>query len=198
MGTDAAKHVIPAGSDGARRQTLLDLIASAHDVIPVANATERATVLAGLVAAGRNPAIAPVYVDQLDVGLVLRNVTTSDANWATIANDSTAWTTPTLVNGWLVYSNPPYESPAYRKLNGVVYLAGFIKSGSTGTIFTLPAGFRPTKVATFVVASGTGSAVVAVNSTTLPADGQVQVAAYGSGGSNANVSLRGISFPAEV
>ncbi len=76
MATDAAKHTIPAGTDGMRRQNLLDLSLSINDIIPVANATERDSVYAALVAAGRVPASAPVRVDRLDTGLLERNTGT--------------------------------------------------------------------------------------------------------------------------
>ena len=72
MATDAAKHTVPAGTDGMRRQNLLDLSLSIHDIVPVANATERDSVFAALVAAGRVPASAPVIVDRLDTGQLER------------------------------------------------------------------------------------------------------------------------------
>ncbi|QDP44227.1 hypothetical protein KGG70_gp57 [Streptomyces phage Celia] len=58
------------------------------------------------------------------------------------AND-TGWITPTLINSWVVYGSP-YTAPAYRKINGRVFLKGLVKNGSVGfSIFILPVGFRP-------------------------------------------------------
>ncbi len=124
MATDAAKHTVPAGTDGMRRQNLLDLSLSIHDIIPVANATERDTVYAALVAAGRAPAAAPVIVDRLDTGVLERN---DGSGWVQSTTDMGAWTTftPGLTNATVG--------------NGMIQ--GFFKSfGSTGFIeahFTL-------------------------------------------------------------
>ena len=57
-------------------------------------------------------------------------VTLADTGWITISSF-----TNNFVGG---------DSPAYRKLNGVVYLRGRVSSGTGGTsAFTLPAGYRP-------------------------------------------------------
>lgn len=53
------------------------------------------------------------------------------------------WITPTLLNGWVDYGSG-WETARFRKKNGIVYLRGLIKNGSTSaTIFQLPPGFRP-------------------------------------------------------
>lgn len=49
------------------------------------------------------------------------------------------WINMTLAGAWATSGG---ITPAYRKLNGVVYLRGRVASG-TGTIATLPVGFRP-------------------------------------------------------
>jgi hypothetical protein len=56
-----------------------------------------------------------------------------------------AWITPTLLNGWVLYSsNTPVRY--YKDANGVVHLRGSVKSGtSTSVIFQLPVGYRPEK-----------------------------------------------------
>lgn len=57
-----------------------------------------------------------------------------------------SWTVPTLLNSWVNYGSGNVDA-AYRKVNDLVYIRGQVKSGTTtsGTsIFTLPAGFRPT------------------------------------------------------
>lgn len=55
------------------------------------------------------------------------------------------WIAPTLLNGWVRFdvNNP---NAGYRLKNGIVYIQGLIKSGTTtsGTVlFTLPEGYRP-------------------------------------------------------
>lgn len=72
-------------------------------------------------------------------------VWTAGAWKATWLVPDTGWITPTLLNGWVPFGGA-YRGPAYRRLGGVVYIKGLIKSGTAapGTaIFTLPAGFRP-------------------------------------------------------
>lgn len=52
--------------------------------------------------------------------------------------------TPTLSGAWVAYSAGTYPTLTYKKLpTGNLKLQGAIKSGS-GTLFTLPLGFRPT------------------------------------------------------
>jgi len=57
----------------------------------------------------------------------------------------TDWITLPLLNGWVDYG-PPYAPSEYRRLNGVVYVHGLIKSGTTNNntvVANLPVGFRP-------------------------------------------------------
>jgi hypothetical protein len=117
--------------------------------------------------------------------------------WVPLGGDDTGWIAPALTNAWVDYGGN-YEPSGYRKLNGYVELRGMIKAGATGGVFTLPAGYRPSKVATFVVASASGMAIVAINSDSAVADGVVRVATFGTTGSNSSLSLRGIRFEAQV
>lgn len=48
MGTNARKHTVPLAGDQPRRQSFDDLSMSINDVIPIANATERAQLVADL------------------------------------------------------------------------------------------------------------------------------------------------------
>jgi hypothetical protein len=68
MVVDARKHTVPPGTGvPPARQALLDLSLSLHDVVPVANATERAQLVADLTAAGVGPAAdRPLYVHRTD------------------------------------------------------------------------------------------------------------------------------------
>ena len=105
---------------------------------------------------------------------------------------ATAWTAPTLQNGWVYYgTGSGMAQPGYRLVGDVVQVRGAIKSGSTGSpIFTLPVGLRPAGGAeTFVVSAGPGAARVEVSWT-----GTVRVLGYLGGGTNAMVTLSGVSF----
>lgn len=60
-----------------------------------------------------------------------------------------AWTAPTLNTGWAAYPGGAFHEPGYMKdLMGFVHLRGLAQrtSGTNGTLFTLPAGYRPTKI----------------------------------------------------
>lgn len=59
--------------------------------------------------------------------------------------DDTGWQVLPLSSGWVAYGSG-YQSPRYRRHNGVVYVEGMVKSGSTApgaVIATLPPGCRP-------------------------------------------------------
>ena len=56
-----------------------------------------------------------------------------------------AWIAPTLLNGWVDFAGG-FAAAGYRKTGRVVYIQGFIKSGTTTintVLFTLPTGYRP-------------------------------------------------------
>lgn len=61
-------------------------------------------------------------------------------------HQDTGWIEAVLLNGWANYG-APFETVAFRKINGVVYIKGFTNSAGTRTaetsIFELPEGFRP-------------------------------------------------------
>lgn len=73
----------------------------------------------------------------------------------------TDWVYPTLQNGWTNYNNNSgtYELARYKKKNGIVYIEGLIKNGTSKNdggltpIFILPSGFRPRKQILFAVSS---------------------------------------------
>lgn len=106
-----------------------------------------------------------------------------------LAKTGSAWTAPTLAGSWVNYGGD--NAPAGYRLNGdTVELRGSVKSG-TGTIFTLPAGMRPTAgTASFVVPAGPGAAIVEVRW-----DGPVRLVSYLASGTNALVCLAGVRVP---
>ncbi|KOS04162.1 hypothetical protein [Paenibacillus polymyxa] len=90
-----------------------------------------------------------------------------------ITAGSTGWAAVTFANSWTSYTG---RTVGYiKKTDGIVHIRGSITGGTVTngtTIFTLPAGFRPTQNMSFVVAFskgdgtyGTGAVVVAVNGT---------------------------------
>lgn len=96
------------------------------------------------------------------------------------------WIDLPLVNSWVVFDTT-YNTPQYYKdRDGIVHLKGLIKSGSTGAIATLPAGYRPSRQCLFV--SITNPNVIGrIDITTA---GVITASVY----SNVWISLDGISF----
>jgi hypothetical protein len=111
----------------------------------------------------------------------------------------TGWINVTLVNSWVVYDNTygpnGYSglavAPLLRKVAGIVYLRGLIKSGTLGvSVMTLPAGYRPSMKLLFTTMGDNN----VLNRYDVQSDGNVINAA---GASNTWSSLNGISFVAE-
>ncbi|PSB22155.1 hypothetical protein C7B65_01755 [Phormidesmis priestleyi ULC007] len=97
------------------------------------------------------------------------------------------WQTPTLQNGWVNYDTT-YNSAAYFKDSlGIVHLKGLVKAG-TGTIFTLPVGYRPLNQELHAVATHPNE----MGRIDILTNGQV----YMQKGNNAWISLDGITFRA--
>lgn len=114
----------------------------------------------------------------------------SGSAWTLFAED-TGWTTPSLSNSWVAFGGA-FPAPEYRRLNGVTFLKGLMASGTlASTVFILPAGYRPLNSRLFLTASSTAASQILITSA-----GAVEVNAYLSGGSNADVSLE-LSYPAE-
>src|SRR5690606_33152768 len=64
---DARKHTAPHNDDTPRRQAINDLSLTVNDIVPVANTTERAQVVADLAAAGFPTGSGrPLYVHRMD------------------------------------------------------------------------------------------------------------------------------------
>jgi hypothetical protein len=95
---------------------------------------------------------------------------------------------PTFQNSWANFG-PPFFNAGYHRVAGEVELLGVVKSGAIGTIFNLPAGFRPPFQRMFTVGANNQTARIDITT-----GGDVVLAAYGTGGSNAFVSLDGIRF----
>lgn len=99
-----------------------------------------------------------------------------------------AWQTPAMLNGWVRYDTT-HDNVGYMKDSlGFVHLRGLIRSGTAGTVFTLPVGYRPLFRRIYPCVSNQTIARLDVR-----ADGVIELAAY----NNAWVSLEGVTFKAE-
>lgn len=113
---------------------------------------------------------------------------------AKVINANTAqptWVAPSLTNSWVWFGSVSYE-PAYSKdEQGLVRLRGMVKNGSAipTSVFTLPAGYRPTSEVRFAVASNGAFGLVRIGT-----DGTVNADV----GSTTSLSLEGVSFFAEA
>ena len=126
-----------------------------------------------------------------DYRAVLLPELTSTANSLearTVAPD-TIWNPFPYINGWVDYP-APYSPSGYRRLSsGLVTLRGLCMSGSAASIAVLPAGYRPGIQLLFCVQTNPNVAC------------RVDITTSGVishfGGSNAWLSLGGITFLAE-
>ncbi|MET0887241.1 MAG: hypothetical protein ABWX92_12390 [Mycetocola sp.] len=94
----------------------------------------------------------------------------------TASGDDTGWITPALTGGW---ASSPSQTIQYRRYAGVVYLRGRGASGTAGTMFTLPAGFRPTQTMVVTVKNGV-IPIDAIMSITVNTNGTVVSSTAGS------------------
>jgi hypothetical protein len=89
-----------------------------------------------------NDALSFTWSKISDSGILVPPVqTTYDTGWIEVGITPGA---PAFQNGWTHYDQ---RTARFRKINGIVYLGGIVKSGTVGpnfSIFTLPVGFRPT------------------------------------------------------
>jgi len=97
------------------------------------------------------------------------------------------WQTPTLQNGWVNYGNTFNNAAYFKDSLGIVHLRGLVRGGS-GTIFTLPEGYRPSGRELHGVSTDPNVA----GRIDILTDGQV----YKESGSSNWISLDGITFMA--
>lgn len=101
-----------------------------------------------------------------------------------------AWITPSMSNGWVNYDST-YNTCQYMKDSlGFVWIKGLVKSGTSGLIFTLPAGYRPIKRNLFATATNSN----VFGRADVDPSGQVIATTY----SNTWFSLDTIRFRAEL
>jgi hypothetical protein len=101
---------------------------------------------------------------------------------------------PAFAGSWISASGGGDEGVSfYKDALGIVHLQGNVSTGGspdTGTIFTLPAGYRPAGNLFFAAYGSSGTAAyVAVLSDAYRPSGNLWFAAYGGGGSPAYIEV---------
>lgn len=108
--------------------------------------------------------------------------------YQTVYRGDDGWTTPTMANSWVRY-DANYDNVGYFKDSAnFVHLRGLIRSGTAGTVFQLPVGYRPSLRKIFPSVSNQ-----TISRTDVRPDGWIELSVY----NNAWVSLEGITFRAE-
>lgn len=92
---------------------------------------------------------------------------------------------PTLLNSWVNYGSPYSDLSYCKNSESMVMLRGSVKNGSSGVIFTLPDGYRPSAQLVFPIVSNNAFGRIDIGS-----DGNVVL----NVGTNASVALDGITF----
>ena len=101
------------------------------------------------------------------------------------------WRSPVYANGWANLSGTSYrwEYGGIVRLRGQI-AGGTVATGSTGTAFTLPVGFRPAREASFFVVTGSTAGSVTAGRVDIYTSGEVRISA----GTNTRVPLDPITF----
>lgn len=198
-GTNNTKFVTPAGAKAAVQHFVpnaSETVKGLIEIATVAEAEEGTSTSQAVTPAGAKKAVekfAPVKkVNGLspDTNGEITIPITEDSNWNTVT---------AFVNGTSSYNGS--TTVRFRKRNGVVFLDGCIKGGvaqtnGTGyTLFTLPAGYRPQRRASFILLrADTSLTTYVVGRIDIATNGAV----YGVNYSDLWNSLSGISFPIPV
>lgn len=117
-------------------------------------------------------------------------VASLDSRLDILEGNMSSWSTLTLLSPWAVYGGE-WAVPRYRKIDGIVYLEGLIRSTvvppSSALIATFPVGFRPPGNTLFVAHSADPYTVARIDVNTSGSVVYVN-------GSVGYISLSGISF----
>jgi len=212
MATSARKHTVPAALETPRRAAINDLAASINDIVPVANVTARAQLLADLAA------MTPPYVPSASRPLVIARADapagaefeytvgeldgSSNTVWRNFAGETTSNIT-SFGTGWGATNTQEHRPRVRRQGNQVVLFGSVSRSGTSGAssnILTLPPAFQPPSAGTRFVGSTTIQAGSGGTSGTLQlilVGGVLQIVSnYGSGsiGSGAVIPLVGATW----
>lgn len=91
----------------------------------------------------------------------------------TIAKEGEAWHSITLQNSWV--SIAPFTAQYYKTATGIVFVRGIIKSGTSGIVGVLPAGYRPQTMTYQSPAQRAGTSTI-VSHINVGTDGTIVVA----------------------
>lgn len=147
--TTANGIVVPVSTDAYALTTDLKKLAeSARLVIPVANATERASAIAALVAASIGPSSSrPIYFDRADIpGDCKLERTTDGATFVRVAGADTGWVAQTMAAGWTSNSTLYVRRIANRVIwrGDIRNDGGTIAAGEYVGVCNISPYFRPT------------------------------------------------------
>lgn len=119
------------------------------DNLVVTNSIQDGAVTSGKISTG---GVATINI--ADSAITTTKIADSNVTTVKLANNAVtaakietqqSWQTLGLVNSWVVFSTE-YNDPQYMKDSlGFVHVRGLVKSGTTGLIATLPAGYRPAR-----------------------------------------------------
>lgn len=103
-----------------------------------------------------------LYVKSADSHTYWRNAAGTEYRISGNEVVDSGWIAATLAGTWTNFGSG-WHTAAYRKIDGVVYLRGLV-TGGTGTILTLPAGYRPAATLMFPVVVQTWTATTELTS----------------------------------
>lgn len=123
MAVSPRKHTVPAGGERPERAAINRALASVNDIVPVANTTERAQLVADLTADGQPPTAArPLYVHRADMSAVGGlEYTINGTTWIVVSSYDTGWIDWAGVGGWGAASG---NSPQVRQIGRQVVNRG--------------------------------------------------------------------------
>lgn len=217
--TNARKHAIPSpGDTSVSRATIFEAFAnSIRDVVPVANTTERAQLVAALTAVGQGPTTSnPVYVFRADApGMDRIECSTDGSVWIpasgrlTFASKSAADTWATA-NGALLTAGDKarvgedeyrwsgiawvlWDSGWRTASSGIAAGTGTINDGNAQHTWKFTAGVVIDSVVVNIINAGTGSGALTVEMPFSVSGSWMGVGRSESDGSQVAVKLQGSS-----
>ena len=101
------------------------------------------------------------------------------------------WIEPMLINGWVATDTKTYPVGFYKDTVGVVRLRGRVQSGTSGSVFNLPVGYRSASFLSYPLSISNTNTTV---SATISSSGRVSIDNHTSIPPSQGVYLDGISF----
>ncbi|WP_438432338.1 hypothetical protein [Gorillibacterium sp. sgz500922] len=113
------------------------------------------------------------------------------------SKDAPGWITPTLLNGWSNRGQGT-DAPAsyFRNSSGFVHLRGIVTGGISGTLYTLPSGYRPLYAVQVLAMSVSSGGTLITGYITISPSGALFLNAGMAVGAGSVVFLDDITFQA--